>query len=164
MFDLPCLLANGFLPNRANGTLDFVALAMAGVLLTLAFSIFQVRRRKQPQTHKALQLGTAAVLLVTLLVFEIDMQYVTDWRALAQPSPYFDSGVVTAVLWIHLLFAIPTPFVWGGVIWFALVRFRNGYQAGAFNKTHRTWGWIAAILMSLTSLTGWVFYYLAFVA
>ena len=144
--------------------LDFVTLTMAGVLLALAFSIFQVRNRKNYDAHSKLQLGTAIVLLVALVAFEVDMQFLTDWRKLAEPSPFYDSGTVSTALAIHLLFAIPTPFVWAGVIWFAMARFRDGYQVGAFNKTHRTWGWIATTLMSMTSLTGWVFYYLAFVA
>ena len=164
MFDFNFLLANGFLPNRANWMLDFVAMAMAGVLLSLAFSIFQVRIRKNYALHKKFQLSTALVLLVALTAFEVDMQFLTDWRKLAEPSPFYDSGIVSRALAIHLLFAIPTPFVWGGVIWFAMARFRGGFQKGAFNKTHRTWGWIATVLMVMTSLTGWVFYYLAFVA
>ncbi len=159
-----CLLANGFLPNRATWMLDFVALAMVGVLLALSFSIFQVHSRNNPKAHRTIQLGTAMVLLVALVAFEVDMQYLTDWRELAKPSPFYESGVVSIVLWIHLAFAIPTPFVWGGVIGFAVLRFRGGFQAGDFNKSHRTWGWIASLFMAMTSLTGWVFYWLAFVA
>jgi uncharacterized membrane protein YozB (DUF420 family) len=161
---LPEFLASGFLPNRATATLDFVVVAMVLVLIALAVSIRQIRNAKNPRLHRLIQLVTAGVLLLTLVVFEVDMQFLTDWRELAEPSPYFDSGVVNWALWIHLMFAIPTPLVWAGVIWFGLSRFKESFEAGDYNRVHRFWGRIASGLMVMTAITGWVFYYLAFVA
>lgn len=137
---------------------------MVLVLIALAVSVHQIRNKKNPQLHRLIQIITAIVLLLTLVVFEVDMQFLTDWRELAKPSPYYESGVVNWSLWIHLMFAIPTPFVWAGVIWFGLSRFGESFQVGKFNQSHRVWGRIAAGLMVMTALTGWVFYYLAFVA
>lgn len=163
MTDISNLLAAGFLPNRASGTLDFVVVAMVLVLLALGFSIYQVRVKKNPKLHRAIQLITAAILLVTLIGFEVDIR-MNGWREMAKASPYFESGVVSWSLWIHLMFAIPTPFVWAGVIWFGLTRFRSSFQAGDYNRRHRMWGRIGAVFMLMTAVTGWVFYYLAFVA
>lgn len=157
------LLAAGFLPNRASGTLDFVVVAMVLVLAALGFSIYQVRNKKNPQLHRLVQLVTAIVLLVTLVGFEVDIR-LNGWREMAEPSPYYDSGVVSWSLWIHLMFAIPTPFIWAGVIGFGMSRFRASFQAGEFNRVHRIWGRVAAAFMVMTAITGWIFYYLAFVA
>ena len=92
------------------------------------------------------------------------MRFFTDWRECARLSPHYDSGVVDWSLVIHLIFAIPTPFVWGFVIVLATKRFRNGFEQGEFNRFHRISGRIAAAMMLATAVTGWVFYYLAFVA
>ena len=144
--------------------LDFVALAMLGVSLVLAYSIFQIRFRKRSRLHRNLQVGTAIVLTVALVAFEIDVRFITKWRELAEVSPFFASGMVERSLMLHLLFAIPTPFVWGYVIVMGLRKFKTGFQQGSYNRTHRILGRIAAAFMFLTAITGWIFYYLAFVA
>lgn len=143
--------------------LDFVVVAMVLVLVALGYSVFQVRKKKNAKLHRTVQLVTAVVLLVTLIAFEVHVR-MTDWRSLAEPSPYFESGLVDWSLWIHLLFAIPTPVVWGVVIGFGLSRFKKSFEVGRFNQTHRFWGRVAAGMMGMTAVTGWVFYYLAFVA
>lgn len=157
------ILAAGFLPNRAGGTLDFVVLAMVLVLLAMGFSIYQVRVKKNPRLHRLLQVVTAIVLLVTLVGFEVDIR-LNGWREMAEESPFYDSGLVGWSLVIHLIFAIPTPFIWAGVIGFGLSRFRESFQAGEYNRVHRFWGRVAAAFMIMTAVTGWIFYYLAFVA
>lgn len=144
--------------------LDFVALAMLVVSLVLSYSIYQIRVRKRAKFHRNLQIGTAVVLTLALIAFEVDVRFVSRWRELAEASPYYRSGLVDLWLIIHLVFAIPTPFVWGYVIITGLRRFKTGFDQGNYNRTHRTLGRIAAGLMFMTAITGWVFYYLAFVA
>ncbi len=160
------LLANGFLPTRGSWMLDFVAVAMLGVFIVLTYSIYLIRYRKKAQLHKNLQITTAIVLTFALVAFEIDVRFITNWRDLAANSAYFESGTVDRWLYIHLLFAIPTPIIWAVVIVMALRKFKDGFQASdpKFNKVHRVCGRIAAGFMYLTATTGWIFYYLAFVA
>jgi hypothetical protein len=62
------------------------------------------------------------------------------------------------------MFAIPTPFVWGAVVWSATGRFRQSFQQGEYNRWHRISGRVAAGMMFMTAVTGWIFYYVAFVA
>ncbi len=162
--DNPLLIANGFLPTRGSVMLDFVALAMLAVTATLAFSIYQVRYRRNFRLHRNLQLTMAAVLGLSLVAFEVDMRLFTDWRELAKASPYYDSGIVQWSLWVHLCLAVPTPLVWAVVICMALRRFSNGFEQGEFNRIHRIAGRVAAAMMFATAVTGWTFYYLAFVA
>lgn len=157
-------VANGFLPTRGSWMLDFVALAMVAVVIALTYSIYQVRARRNFRLHRAIQIATAVVLTVVVVAFEIDVRFFTDWRELARPSPFYESGAVYWLLFVHLCFAIPTPFVWGVTIWMALRRFKTGFEQGDFNRFHRTCGWIAAGMMFATAITGWIFYYVAFVA
>ena len=148
--------------------LDFIALAMLAVVVVLGLSIYLVRYQKNKCLHRTIQIATAVTLTLALIAFEIDVRFVTKWRELAQASPFYQSGWVDRCLAIHLLFAIPTPLVWGVVIYMALRRFKSDFSsemsANDFNKYHRISGRIAAVLMFLTAITGWIFYYVAFVA
>ena len=145
--------------------LDFVFLAMFLILPVMAFSIFLAKYRRQFEWHKRIQLVLAAVLFVAVTAFEIDLNFVTkDWRPLAEPSPLYQSNVVDISLWIHLFFAVPTPLLWIFVIVQAVRRFPNPAAPSEYSRTHMFWAWLAAIGMTLTAATGWVFYWLAFVA
>jgi len=148
--------------------LDFVTVAMLAVVIVLSLSIYLVRFQKNKRLHRTIQIATAVTLTLALVAFEIDVRFITKWRELAQASPYYQSGWVDRCLAVHLLFAIPTPLVWGVVIFMALRRFKSDFQTESsksdFNRFHRISGRIAAAFMFLTAITGWVFYYVAFVA
>ena len=51
-----------------------------------------------------------------MVFFEIDIQFVENWKERADASPYYDaatgSGLVIYSLWIHLLFATTTLALW----------------------------------------------------
>ncbi|HEX4131666.1 MAG TPA: DUF420 domain-containing protein [Pirellulales bacterium] len=158
--DFPGL--NGFLGSRASLMLDIVFLAMFAVIPVMSWSIWLVRERRNYQLHKRVQLTLGAVLLVAVALFEIDMR-VTGWTARAAPSPYYDTWVYPS-LCVHLFFAVPTALVWIYVIAEAVRKFPDPPQPGEHSRAHRFWGWFAAIEMTLTAATGWVFYILAFVA
>ncbi|PQO34524.1 DUF420 domain-containing protein [Bremerella cremea] len=153
----------GFLPTRGSIMIDFVFLAMFGIILILGTSIYLVRYRRMFEVHKWIQVVTGVVLLLAVLAFEIDMRFFTDWQALAEPSSY-GMGTVKGLLYFHLLFAIPTPLLWIFVIWHGLAKFPNPAAPSPYSNTHIFWARLAAIGMLLTAVTGWVFYYAAFVA
>jgi putative membrane protein len=169
-FASPPAIRHPFMPLRLLPTprgslmLDFVVVAMLGIMLLLAFSIYLVRARRNYLLHKRLQIGMALVLLVAVAAFEIDVQFFTKWEDLASQSPYYDSGVVMASLIVHLCFAVPTPLLWAYVIVQALRKYPSPPAPGKHSRAHKRMGWIATIGMALTSFTGWIFYYLACVA
>jgi uncharacterized membrane protein YozB (DUF420 family) len=129
----------------------------------LAYSILLAKRGKYT-AHKTLQVVLASVLLVAVAAFEVDMRFFTNWRALAEPSPYYLSGVVGWSLLVHLIFAVPTLVLWIVVTIAALRKFDEPARPGSHSRFHRRWGMAAGYGMFLTAITGWVFYYLAFVA
>jgi uncharacterized membrane protein YozB (DUF420 family) len=167
---------NGFLGTRASIMLDVVFVAMFVVLSVLAVSIYLVRSRRAFQWHKRIQVTLGVVLLVTVVAFEVDMQWLTKWEVRAAASPYFPDNVdamtasakwgsvVGQSLLVHLTFSVPTFFLWVFVIVQALRHFPNPPEPAPYSRRHKTWGWLAAGGMTMTALTGWVFYYLAFVA
>ncbi len=177
---------DGFLGSRASLMCDFVYVAMFVVLPVLAWSICQVRYHGRFATHKRVQLALGAVLLTAVALFEIDMRLVSGWRDRAEPSPYYGTvydagpvsqwicrdllrlpgvpGWVIRSLAIHLLFAISTTVLWIVVMARALRRFLRPPAAGDHSSSHRFWGWVATWDLALTAISGWIFYWLAFVA
>lgn len=156
---------HGFLPTRATFMLDFVFVALFAILPTLAYSIYLVKKRRRYVPHKRLQIGLALVLLVTVVAFEVDLTWITrDWRPLAQPSPFYSRGWVDYCLWVHLSFAVPTPLLWLFVIVQALRKFPDPPAPNAYSRRHTLWAWLATAGMICTAVTGWLFYWIAFVA
>lgn len=158
---------DGFLGTRASFMLDVVFLAMLLIVPVLCWSVYLVRYRHNYALHKKVQLVTGLVLLLAVVAFEVDVRFLSDWEERAELSPYYqvDSwSTVWTALSIHLLFAVPTPLIWALVIIRALKQFPSPPEPSAHGASHRRWGYLAVAGMILTAITGWVFYYLAFVA
>jgi putative membrane protein len=156
----------GFLGTRGSFMLDFVFAAMFGIILVMGYSIYLVKYQQRYELHKWIQIVLGVVLLVAVAAFEIDMRFFTDWEELAKPSRFYQEGTWDGVwisLAIHLLFAVPTPFLWIYVIVQAIRKFSKPAQPGPYSPTHIFWAKLAALGMFLTSVTGWVFYVIAFV-
>ena len=148
--------------------LDVVVVAMFFVLLALGFSVYSVKHGRKYTRHKLIQVSLASTLLAVLVLFEIDVHFIDKWMVRADASPYFDaatkSGPVIYALAIHLVFATTTFALWLMVIVRAWANFPTPPGPNEHSHFHRRWGTIAAIDMVMTTLTGWVFYWLAFVA
>ena len=146
--------------------LDLVFLAMFLVVPLLGWSILLAKRGKYA-LHKRVQLTLAFVLLVAVTAFELEMRIV-GWTERAEPSPYWTgpewNDAIHYSLGIHLFFAIPTAVLWLVVIVRALRQFPQPPEPGPHSSAHRFWAAWAAFEMLMTAVTGWVFYWLAFVA
>ena len=155
----------GLLPTRGTWMLDFVVLAMLIVIPIMIVSIYLVRFHRKYRFHKQVQLTLGILLLVTIAAFEIDMRILSpNWRELAQASPFYSSGLVQWSLLVHLCFAIPTLPLWVFVIVQALRKFPTPPEPCEYSQAHIYSARLAAVGMILTAVTGWVFYWLAFVA
>lgn len=153
---------DGFLPTRASIMLDVVFVAMALVIPLMLYAIYLVKYRRAYALHKKIQLTLAAVLLLAVAAFEIDMQFISGWRERAIPSPYYATWVFWS-LYIHLAFAVSTLLLWVLVIWQAVKRFPNPPAPNEHSARHMLTGKLAAIGMTMTAITGWIFYCFAFV-
>jgi putative membrane protein len=154
--------SDGFLGTRASFLLDVVALAMIGVLAVLGLSIYLVRYRARYALHKRIQLALASALLVVVGLFEAEMR-LHGWRQRAEPSPYYETWVMPSLL-VHLAFSVSTCLLWTAVIVAALRKFDRQAYPGPHSASHRFWGRLAALDMLCTAVSGWAFYWLAFVA
>ena len=142
--------------------LDVVTLAMFVIVPILCWSIYQVRVHRRYSLHKKVQIALCVVLLITVVLFEVDVR-INGWRHLAKPSPYYHT-ILFPVLYVHLFFAITTTLLWLVTAINAIRRFEASPQPNEYSATHKILGRLAALDMICTSVTGWTFYYLAFVA
>jgi uncharacterized membrane protein YozB (DUF420 family) len=158
---------DGFLGTRGSFMLDLVVVGMGLTVPLLLFSVWLVRSKKKYGNHKRLQLLIAFVLLAVVIAFEIEMR-LFGWTERATASPFWREGAfndwVDYSLAIHLCFAIPTPFIWGVIIFFAWRGFPRPPSPGDHSRFHRRWGKLAVAAMLATAVTGWIFYYFAFAA
>ncbi|MFM8636063.1 MAG: DUF420 domain-containing protein [Planctomycetia bacterium] len=154
---------DGFLGSRGSLGMDVVVVGLLAVLPLLAWSIHLVRTRRNYAAHRRIQIFIAAALLACIIVFEIDVRLVSDWRDRARPSPWWPTGVLTS-LGIHLVFATTTLVLWIWTLWEAMARFPNPPAPGSHGPRHRFMARLAAIDLVITAVTGITFYWLAFVA
>lgn len=162
-------MSYGFLGHHATFMLDVVVCALVLVVPTLAGSIYLVKVRHNYLWHRRIQLALAGVLLLTVAAFEVDVQAIHGgWENIvrrAQPDmPAESLAFAHQVLQIHLLFATSTPLLWGLTVGLALRGFGNPPVPGRHSSLHRWLGWISAADLVLTSVTGLLFYYFAFVS
>ncbi len=153
----------GFLGTRASFMLDVLVIAMAVVVAVLGWSVYQVKYRRRFVLHKWVQVILGLVLLGAVIVFEVDVRlYGWEDRAAGVLGGHASRTVWTALA-IHLIFAVAATVLWPVVIIRALLNFSNPPAPGPHSPFHLRWARVAAIDMVLTAVTGWTFYYLAFV-
>lgn len=165
------MFRTGFLGYQTTFMLDFVVCALVLIVPLLLLSLWLVKVRKKYKAHMQMQLGLGLILLVAVSAFEIDVQLVHGgWeKIVAQQNlaPEAYAAKITAVrpwLLVHLVFAITTPILWIITIVLALKRFGRNPVPGAHSRVHSILGWLSTIDITLTSVTGLAFYYVAFVA
>jgi len=153
----------GFLGTRAPLMIDVVCLAMIGVVAVLVWSIYQVKVRRRYQLHKWTQITLGAVLLVVVILFEVDIRLHGWEERAANAIGELPAQIVYSALYVHLVFAISTVILWPITIALAVTNFGEPPQPGPHSRIHVPLARTAAADMVLTALTGWIFYWFAFV-
>ena len=162
-------MENGFLGYNASLMLDVVVCALVLIVPALLFSLYTVKIRRNYALHKTMQLTLGIVLLIAVSAFEVDMRLHGGWKNIVnkpnQPVHLNEAELETveSLLWVHLVFAISTPIFWVITITLALKRFPNPPVPSEHSALHKKLGWISAIDITLTSITGLIFYYNAFI-
>jgi hypothetical protein len=154
---------DGFLGTRATLTLDLLVVTMLAVVAVLAWSVYQVKYRRRYSLHKWTQITLASVLLVTITLFEVDVR-LHGW--VGRAAGQLDGEpplVVWYALYVHLVFAVTTVVLWPVVIVLALRNFPNPPRPDRHSRIHIPLARMAAADMVLTAMSGWVFYWVAFV-
>ena len=153
----------GFIPlSRASLMMDLVTTGMVLVLPVMAYSIWLVRSRRRYLSHKRIQLAIGLSLTLIVIAFELHVR-MHGWQSRAEKSPYFHS-VLFPFLYVHLVFAVSSVILWGTTMVKALRHFTSPPGPSAYSSRHRLLARASVLAMTGTSLTGWFFYYLAFMA
>ena len=164
------MFRTGFLGYPTTFMLDFVVCALVLIVPLLLFSLWLVKFRRNYIGHMKLQLTLGVVLLVAVTAFEVDVQLMHGgWENIVAqqklPEAAFAAKISEVRPWllVHLVFAITTPVFWVATIILALKRFGRNPQPGPHSRVHSLLGWASTIDITLTSVTGLLFYYMAFV-
>lgn len=164
-------MQNGFLGYPTTFMLDFVVCALVLIVPLLLLSLYLVKLRRNFLAHMRLQLGLGLVLLVAVTAFEIDVQMVHGgWENIVAKQSLSEEALAAKLsdvrpwLYFHLVFAVSTPLLWIATIVLALKRFGWKPAPGSHSRVHAVLGWASTVDITMTSVTGLIFYYLAFVS
>ena len=164
------MFPDGFLGYRTSFMLDFVVCALVVIVPVLITSIAMVRFGRRYQQHRFLQTLLCAVLFVAVGAFEVDLQIVHGgWENVVAKSHTDEAALAAKItearpwLWLHLVFAVTTPIVWLITIVLAWRRFPSPPQPAAHSRVHVRLGWLSTLDVTLTAITGLIFYYVAFI-
>lgn len=161
-------MAKGFLGYPSTLMLDVVVCALVLVVPVLLYSIYLVKFRRNYLWHRNLQTALGAALLLTVSLFEIDMRLHGGWQQIlknreVQLEPD-QLEWVRQILLVHLVFAVSAVLLWAVTLTHGWKRIPNPPQPSPHSGLHKWLGWSSTITLTLTSVTGLIFYYYAFVA
>ncbi len=165
------MFTDGFLGYRTSFMLDFVVCALVIIVPVLIASICLVKFGRRYEKHRMLQTGLCVVLLIAVGAFEVDLQVVHGgWENVVAKSYADDALLAERIsraqpwLWLHLVFAVSTPLVWIVTLAMAIRRFPSPPTPSSHSRLHRQLGWLSTVDVTLTAITGLIFYYVTFVA
>ena len=159
-------MQDGFLGYQTTFMLDVVAIALFVVVLVLAWSLFAVKVQKNYLLHKRLQILLGVVLLIAVGLFEVDIRLQGGIDGILAkrtiPLSSLQRTFFNQLLIVHLVFAITTVAVWAVTLTLALRRIPSPPGPCAHSELHKKLGWISALDITATSITGLLVYYYGF--
>lgn len=157
---------NGFLGYPASFMLDVVVCALIIVVPVLLYSLYVVKIQRNYGLHKKLQLVLAALLLVAVGLFEVDMQLQGGINGILakRPRPLSEAELASfrSLLTVHLVFAVSTVVFWIATVVAAVRRFPSPPTPGPHSGWHKPLGWLSALDITATAVTGLLVYYYGF--
>lgn len=153
----------GLLGSRADLVMDLVLLSLLFILPLMLYS-YRCVRRGEYALHRQWQLTLGIVLGLAVVLFELDMRFAGGVYELARGGRYYDTLILDVTLYVHLFFSVTTAFIWLVLILLSLKRFAKPPQPNSFSQTHRLWGRLGMLDMIMTAVTGYILYWIAFVA
>ena len=146
--------------KQAPFSFDILVVALLVIIPILLYSIYLVKKKKQYNTHKRLQVFIAIVLGVAISIFEIDIR-LRGWKHLVTQSKYYYT-ILWPVFYTHLLFAVTTTILWIIVVVAALKKFSRNPQPNQHSTFHKKLAPWATVGLIITTITGITFYYIGF--
>jgi uncharacterized membrane protein YozB (DUF420 family) len=155
------LFGSSFLGARGDALIDIGILSIVAVVPILLWS-WRLARQQQWVLHKRVQLATATLLGVVVLLFEIDLNQMGGIFAVTAGSAYEGTATLNFWIWIHTAFAISSTVVWVLLVAASLIKFPSPPEPRFFT-THRYFGRLAMVLMLGSGATAIPMYIYGFV-
>ncbi len=155
------MFGSSFLGARGDALIDIGILSIVAVVPVLLWS-WSLARNKQWTLHKRVQLYTAALLGIVVLLFEIDLNQLGGIFVVTADSAYAGTATLNFWIWIHTAFAISSTIVWVLLVAASLIKFPSPPEPKFF-ATHRYFGRLAMILMLGSGATAIPMYIYGFV-
>ena len=160
-------MSDGFLGYKASFMLDTVVCALIVVVPLLAYSLFVVKVQKNYARHRNLQILLGVLLSVAVGLFEIDIRVqggVSQILAkrsvpLTPDQLQFFNGLL---YYVHLPCAVSTVVLWILTLTLALRRIPAPPGPCAHSRLHKKLGWLSAVDITMTAVTGLMVYYFGF--
>jgi uncharacterized membrane protein YozB (DUF420 family) len=150
-----------FLGSRGDGLIDIGMVSIVAVVPILIWS-WGLARQKRWVLHKRVQLTTAAVLGVVVLLFEMDLNAQGGVFAVTAGSSYAGTATLSFWIWIHFAFAVSSTVVWLFLVLASLFKFPSPPLPAAF-PSHRYFGRLAMTLMLGSGATAIPMYIYGFI-
>ncbi len=142
---------DGFLGTRADLVVDLV-MSVSGFIPAVMLYSFYKASKGEYDTHKNIQNILLIALIISVVALELDIRF----GELDRSTEYND--LLGVVFPMHLIFAISTP-----LLWFWLLSKSCKIYPKPFGKfNHKKWGWILFWDMTLSVISGWIVYLMAF--
>ena len=156
-------MTDGFLGYKSSFMLDVVALSLLIVVPLLVWSLYLVKVMRRYVAHRRLQTLLGLVLLVAVSAFEIDMRMQGGIDGILAkrtvPLTPDQRSFFNGLLAVHLVFAISTVLLWGLTLILAWKRMPEPLAPSPHSRLHKRLGWLSAIDITLTAITGLMVYY-----
>ena len=151
----------GFLGTEAPFMMDVVMIALLFINPALFWSIQQAKQGKL-ELHKKVQITLAVVLLIAVILFEVEIRLANGIVNIIGEEKY--TNLFRIVLYIHIFFSVTTTIIWSILIFKACKLYTPQGFPDHYTATHKKLGWTGALDLLLTTLTGFLVYYLGFIA
>jgi hypothetical protein len=147
--------------TRAWFLVDCTFLVTLGAPLVALLSIGLARRRRL-DAHRRLQIALLVVCIAAVLVLELCIRLAGGSGAFLAQSGVQRTGLVRAVLAVHVVCAIATYTAW---TWLAVVSHRRfrGSLPGSFSRRHRQVGRLVHRGLCVSAISAAAMYTLAFI-
>lgn len=154
------MFGESFLGQRGDALIDIGMLSIVAVVPVLIWS-WALARNGAWILHKRVQLTTAIVLGIVVVLFEVDLNQAGGVFTVTAGSPYAGTALLDFWIWTHTFFAIGSTIVWLFLVIASLIRFPNPPVPAAF-PTHRYFGRAGMVLMLGSGVTAVPMYYYGF--
>ena len=147
------LFPPSFLGSRASSLVDLIILSLIVIVPLMVYS-YNFTKKGQYSNHKYIQIGLAAILTFTIILFEIDMSEHGGIVEMSRGGIFENTMLLYASIYIHLFFSVSTSIIWPALILISLLKFPNPPRPARFSKFHKFWGKTGMLFMLLTAITG----------